>query len=126
MIVGVGIDIVEVARIETSIKRFGDAFTSRLFLPSEIDYCLSQKSPAQFLAARLAAKEAISKAFGTGFGSRLGWKSIEIAHQETGQPIAILHDKGMDLFRAHSASALHVSLSHISAYAIAYAVLESE
>ena len=61
-------------------------------------YCLSHKNPAPFLAARFAAKEAISKAFGTGIGAALGWQDMEIARKESGEPFVILHGKGKELF----------------------------
>ena len=72
MILGVGIDIIEVARIQASHEKFGERFLNRILHPNEISYCLSYKAPAPFLAARFAAKEAISKAFGTGIGAQLG------------------------------------------------------
>ena len=71
MILGIGIDIIEVERIRASHERFGERFLNRILLPSEISYCLSYKAPGPFLAVRFAAKEAISKAFGTGIGNHL-------------------------------------------------------
>ena len=125
MILGVGIDIIEVARIEGSYQRFGERFLERILHPNEISYCLSHKVPGPFLAARFAAKEAISKAFGTGIGAQLGWQDMEIARKPTGEPFVILHDKGNDLFAARSAAALRVSLSHTQHHATAIAILES-
>src|SRR5262245_1014890 len=77
MILGIGIDIIEVGRIEASYKKFGERFLQRILHPAEISYCLSHRSPGPFLAARFAAKEAISKAFGTGIGAQLGWQDVE-------------------------------------------------
>jgi len=94
MILGVGIDIIEVARVQASHKRFGERFLNRLLLPDEITYCLSHKNPAPFIAARFAAKEAISKAFGAGIGAQLGWRDMEIGRKESGEPFVILHGKG--------------------------------
>src|SRR5437667_11872569 len=77
MILGVGIDIIEVARVQSSYGQFGERFLKRILRPDEIAYCLSHRFPAPFLAARFAAKEAISKAFGTGIGKDLAgrtWK----------------------------------------------------
>ena len=71
MILGVGIDIIEVRRIQASYEKFGDRFLKRILHDNEIAYCLSHKVPGPFLAARFAAKEAISKAFGTGIGAKL-------------------------------------------------------
>ena len=124
MILGTGIDIIEVARIASSFEKFGDRFANRILLPDEIAYCLSHKYPAPFLAARFAAKEAISKAFGTGIGAALGWQDMEIRRKESGKPFVILHGKGKILFETRGAKKLHVSLSHTQNYAAATAVLE--
>ena len=124
MILGTGIDIVEVARIAASFEKFGEPFLSRILLPQEIAYCLSHKTPAPCIAARFAAKEAVSKAFGTGFGAALGWQDVEIGRRESGAPFVVLHGKGADLFAARGARQLLVSLSHTEQYAAATAVLE--
>jgi len=124
MILGVGIDIIEVARIAASYERFGERFVNRILLPDEIAYCQSHKNPAPFLAARFAAKEAISKAFGTGIGAPLGWQDMEIRRKESGEPYVLLHGKGEELFKARKAKRLLISLSHTQNYATATAVLE--
>jgi len=124
MILGVGIDIIEVARIASSYEKFGERFVNRILLPGEIAYCLSYKSPAPFLAARFAAKEAISKAFGTGIGVQLGWQDMEIRRKESGEPFVVLHGKGKKLFKSRKAKRLLVSLSHTANYAAVTAVLE--
>src|SRR6185295_4723298 len=100
MILGVGIDIIEVARIAASYERFGERFLNRILHPNEIAYCLSHKAPAPFLAARFAAKEAISKAFGTGIGADLGWQDMEVGRKESGEPFVILHESGKKLLRS--------------------------
>jgi holo-[acyl-carrier protein] synthase len=97
---------------------------NRILLPDEIAYCLMHKNPAPFIAARFAAKEAISKAFGTGIGAQLGWHDMEIARKETGEPFVILHGKGEKLFESRGAKQLLISLSHTQNYAAATAVLE--
>lgn len=125
MILGLGIDIIEVARIEASYQKFGERFLNRILLPKEIEYCLSHKSPGPFLAARFAAKEAISKAFGTGIGAQLGWQDMEVARKESGEPFVILHANGQKLLEARKARAVLISLSHTQAHATAVAVLES-
>lgn len=126
MILGVGIDIIEVGRIRSSWERFGERFLQRILLPSEIAYCLSHKFPAPHLAARFAAKEAVSKAFGTGIGRHLGWQNMEILNRESGEPYLVLHDQGLDLIRSRQARVAHISLTHTDVYAAAVAVLESE
>jgi len=124
MILGIGVDIIEVARIAASYEKFGERFVNRILLPDEIAYCLSHKMPGPFLAARFAAKEAISKAFGTGIGAQLGWQDMEIRRKKSGEPYVVLHGKGKDLFKSRGAKQLLVSLSHTQNYAAVTAVLE--
>src|SRR5215210_3143159 len=98
MILGVGTDIIEVERIRASHLQFGERFLKRILRPEEIAYCFSHKDPAPFLAARFSAKEAMSKAFGTGIGRQLGWQDMEVRRKESGQPYVVLHDGGESLF----------------------------
>src|SRR5215467_5173011 len=124
MILGIGIDIIEVERIKSSYERFGERFLNRILHPNEISYCLSHRLPGPFLAARFAAKEAISKAFGTGIGAQLGWQDMEVGRKESGEPFVILHERGKILMSARQATALRISLSHTQNYAAAVAILE--
>jgi len=124
MILGTGIDIIEVDRIKSSHERFGERFLQRILRPAEIDYCLSHKEPAPFLAARFAAKEAISKAFGTGIGAQLGWRDMEVLRKPTGEPYVILHDGGLKLLVERGARMVHLSISHTANHATAVAILE--
>ena len=124
MILGIGTDIIEVARIRSSYEKFGERFLTRIILQSEIDYCLSHKDPGPFIAARFAAKEAVSKAFGTGIGKWLGWLDIEVRRKESGEPHVQLHGKGIDLLKARNGRSLHLTLSHTTEHANAVAVLE--
>jgi len=125
MILGTGIDLVEVERVAASYEKFGERFVQRILRPSEIAYCLAHKNPAPFLAARFAAKEAVSKAFGTGIGAALGWQDIEVCKRESGEPFVVLHDKGRELFAQRGAGRLLLSLTHTQNYAAAMAVLET-
>jgi holo-[acyl-carrier protein] synthase len=125
MILGTGIDIIEVERIRSSFQKFGDRFVNRILCPQEISYCLSHKDPAPFLAARFAAKEAISKAFGTGIGAQLGWQDMEVGKRESGEPFAILREKGLLLLAVRNARIVHLTLSHTEHHATAMAILES-
>jgi len=125
MILGVGIDIIEVSRIRDSHERYGERFLNRILCQAEVDYCFSHGRPAPFLAARFAAKEAISKSFGTGIGGQLGWKDMEIRRRESGEPYVVLHGKAQELMVARGGSRLHLSISHTEFYAAAVAVLES-
>jgi holo-[acyl-carrier protein] synthase len=122
-ILGTGVDIVETGRVGDSIEKFGDRFLHRCFLPDEIAYCNKMKFPALHFAARFAAKEAISKAFGTGIGKELGWRDMEICRRDTGEPYVKLHDKGAELARARGVVEIYVSLSHCKEYAVAQAVI---
>src|SRR5437762_8060381 len=126
MILGTGIDIIEVSRIRASYEKFGERFLKRILRPEEIAYCLSHRFPAPFLAARFAAKEAISKAFGTGIGKQLGWQDMEVGHKPSGEPFVILHDGGQTLFQQRGGTKFHLSLSHTEIYATAVAILEGE
>ena len=125
MILGIGIDIIEVARVRASYEKFGERFLSRILHPNEIGYCLSHKSPGPFLAARFAAKEAISKAFGTGIGAQLGWQDMEVAKRDSGEPFVILHEAGKKLLAERGGRAVLISLSHTKEYAAVVAVLET-
>jgi holo-[acyl-carrier protein] synthase len=124
MILGTGIDLIEVARIAASFEKFGERFVNRILLPDEIAYCQSHKDPAPFLAARFAAKEAVSKAFGTGIGAQLGWHDVEVRRKESGEPFVALHRKGAELFATRGGKKIHLSLTHTENYAAAVAVLE--
>ena len=124
MILGLGMDISEVARVKASLDRFGENFLKRILHPEEINYCRTYREPSQYVAVRFAAKEAISKAFGTGIGAQLSWHDMEIRRKESGEPYVVLHGSGQKLFEARGAKQLLISLSHTENYAAAVAVLE--
>ena len=125
MILGLGMDISEVARVKASLDRFGESFLKRILLPEEIAYCHTYQNPAQYVAVRFAAKEAISKALGTGIGAELGWHDLEICRKETGEPFVKLHGGGPKLLEARGAKRLLISLTHTENYAAAVAILEA-
>ncbi len=125
MIRGVGVDIIEVARIRSAEERFGERFLQRILRPAEIAYCRSFQDPAPHLAARFAAKEAVSKAFGTGIGAALGWQDMEVAHHPGGQPYLVLHDRGRAWLAARGGGQVHLSLSHTQNYGAAVAVWDA-
>jgi holo-[acyl-carrier protein] synthase len=124
MIIGVGIDIIEVPRVRAAFERFGERFLQRILLSEEIAYCFSHKDPAPFYAARFAAKEAISKAFGTGIGKQLGWHDMEVKRRDSGQPFVVLHGRGQLLCERSKGRTIQLSLSHTDGYAAAVAILE--
>ena len=125
MILGTGIDLIEVQRVEAAHKKFGERFIKRILRESELEYCLSYKAPGPHLAARFAGKEAVSKAFGTGIGQHLGWQDIEIRRKKSGEPYVVLHGKGKKLLRQRGGRIVHLSLTHTAQHAAAMAVLES-
>jgi holo-[acyl-carrier protein] synthase len=124
MILGLGIDVIEVGRIRDSHERFGERFLKRILHPNEISYCLTHRDPAPFLAVRFSAKEAISKAFGTGIGEKLGWHDMEICRRESGEPYVVLHGGGRTLMAERQARGIFISLTHTADHAAAVAVLE--
>ena len=124
MILGVGIDLVEVGRIRDSLERLGERFARRILCPAEYDYCFSHTDPSTHVAARFAAKEAVSKAFGTGIGTELGWLDIEVIRLESGSTQVRLQGAGTQLMERRSAKIIHLNLTHTGQYASAVAILE--
>ncbi len=126
MIVSIGIDIIEVARIREALVRT-PRLAERVFTPAERSYCESRGAgAAQHYAARFAAKEAALKAFQTGWRGGISWQDVEISALEGGAPILIFHGRVRELFEESGATAAHVSLSHTSEHAIAQVVLERD
>ena len=124
MILGTGIDIVEIARVEKSYEQFGQRFVERILKEAEIEYCFAHTNPFPHIAARFAAKEAASKAFQTGIGEELRWHDMEITKLESGAPRLIFHGKGLKLIEKRKVAASHLSLSHAEHYATAVVILE--
>src|SRR4026209_1362567 len=89
-VIGIGVDVIECSRIQHSLERFGERFLHRVFTEGEIEYSNSMKFPERHLAARFAAKEAVSKAFGTGIGKAMGWRDIDVRKKPSGEPYLIL------------------------------------
>jgi holo-[acyl-carrier protein] synthase len=123
-VLGIGVDIVENARIEHSLERFGERFLHRVFTAGEIAYCQSMKFPERHFAARFAAKEAASKAFGTGIGKSMGWRDIDVHKYGSGQPHVVLEGGAKQLAAERKISAVWISLSHTDHHATAMIVLE--
>ncbi len=124
MIIGIGTDLIEIVRIRQAIEK-NPHFAERVYTEQEIAYCQRKKQPWQSYAARFAAKEAVSKAFGTGIGP-VGLAEIEILNGKSGQPAVVLHGKAQALAAERKIRQVHISLSHSEAYAMATAVLEGE
>jgi holo-[acyl-carrier protein] synthase len=124
MVLGLGSDLIEIARIEKSIQRFGARFLERVFTPAEIAYCQTKKNAAESFAARFAAKEAGAKALGTGISYGIAWPEIEVRREATGRPV--LHWSGRALERAEAMGVRRTSLSLTHAQEIALAVVVVE
>jgi holo-[acyl-carrier protein] synthase len=119
------VDIVETARIDHSLERFGERFLQRVFTAGEMEYCQSMKFPARHFAARFAAKEAVSKAFGTGIGKAMGWRDIDVHRKESGEPFVVLEGGAKQLAAERGVAKVWISLSHTDHHAAATIVLES-
>lgn len=124
-IIGIGVDMVEVARIEHSLERFGERFVNRVFTEGEIAYCNSMKFPARHFAARFAAKEAASKAFGTGIGKAMSWRDIDVCKKESGEPFMVLAGGAKEMAHERGASKVWISLTHTDHHAVAMIALET-
>jgi holo-[acyl-carrier protein] synthase len=123
MLVGLGADVIEVERIRGVLERQGERFLSRVFTQEEREYCSRMAQPHKHLAARFAAKEAVSKAFTTGIGAELGWKSVSVHHGSRNQPLVRLDDKGQALLKDAGATHVLLTLSHTDTVAMAVAAL---
>ncbi len=121
MIFGIGIDIIEIERIKKSYENYGEAFLDKIFTQNEKEYCLSKKNLYQHLAARFAAKEAISKALSTGWSQGFRWKDIEIYNEPSGLPRAMLHGK-LASFLAQGKE-LKITMSHSDHYVTCFAII---
>lgn len=115
MIQGIGIDIVEIDRVVKILDKFGNRFLTKVFTKKEVEYCNSKAKPAQHFAARFAAKEAISKALGTGFHKDLMLRDIEIDRDEKGKPI-------INLKNIQNEKVL-ITISHSDHYVVAFAII---
>jgi holo-[acyl-carrier protein] synthase len=124
-VVGIGVDLVECARIEQSLERFGEKFLKRVFTEGEIEYSMSMKFPARHLAARFAAKEAVSKAFGTGIGKAMGWRDIDVRKKPSGEPFLVFGGGAEKLAKERGVTRALITLSHTEHHAIASVVLEA-
>lgn len=122
-IYGIGIDVVEVERIGSSMAEFGDRFADRVFTASERDYCERQKRPEIHYAARFAAKEAVAKALGTGIGKDLAWLDMEVRRRDSGEPEVFLSGDGAKFADKIKLAQIKISLTHAQHYAAANAVV---
>lgn len=122
-VLGIGVDIVSVSRIRDLIERQGNRFIERVYTDVERAYCGKFRDPAERYAVRFAAKEAVAKAFSSGIGEHLNWKSVGVVSGERGQPEIELDEKGKVLLYQVGGENVAISLSHTGETAIAFAAI---
>ncbi len=121
MIIGIGIDIIEIDRIKQSVDNFGERFLKKIFTEKELEYCLSKANKYQHLAARFAAKEAIAKALTTGWNKEFNWTNIEIINEPSGLPKASLLGNLGEFLSDNKQ--LQISMSHSQNYVACIAII---
>lgn len=126
MIFGTGIDIIKIDRIEKVVERWGDRFIDRVFTPDEKVFCLKRIKPYSAFALRFAAKEAFSKALGTGMRQGVAWRDIEVFHYKSGKPGLNIYGQSLNLCEKENISGFHVSLSDEEGYGVAMVILERQ
>lgn len=124
MIKGLGTDIAEIERIESSLARLGEKFAKRILTSAEMLEYREQAMPARFLAKRFCAKEACVKALGTGIGRGTSWQHMSVGHDEFGKPLMLLTEGAADRMRHLGAVAVHLSLSDEKRYVVATVIIE--
>lgn len=124
MIVGMGVDIIEVPRVRAAIERFGERFTNRLFTEAETRYCESKANKYERFAARFAAKEAALKALGTGLSRGISWRDVEVVREPSGRPTLAFRGKAAEFAKRLGVQRSSVSLSHTEQVAFAQVILE--
>lgn len=122
-IVGIGLDLVHIPRIETIVSRWRNRFLERVYTDAEREALIERASPYASLAGRFAVKEAILKALGTGLSAGIRWRDIEVRTDQLGRPLATATGRAHDLLREAGVSHIYVSLAHDGEYAVAQAIL---
>ena len=125
MIVGIGIDLIEIERIRAVYARHTERFAKRILTAAEHDYVMRFAEPSQRLAGRWAAKEAALKALGTGLSNGIGWKDAEILPDSHGKPQLSFHGKALERALALKATTYHVTITHSDSLAMAQVILEN-
>lgn len=121
MILGIGIDIIEIDRVKESIDRFGDHFLNKIYTPNELEYCLSKHNKYQHFAARFAAKEAIYKALSSEWGREISWQDIDIMNEPNGLPIVKFSGNLAEFVNDNKA--IKISMSHSDNYVACVAIV---
>ena len=125
MIVGLGVDIAEVHRVEAAMRRHGEAFLKRIFTPAEIAYCERHRNKFERFAGRFAAKEAAMKALGTGWGRGVRWLDIEVVRLPGGKPTLQLRGRAEEFAKRIEVKNVSLTITHSADTALALVVFES-
>ncbi len=123
MVEGLGIDIIEIDRMDRTVREWGDTFLNKVFTERELAYATSKMRPIPHLAARFAAKEAVAKALTIGWRGGFRWKDVEVTNDETGKPSVVLYGKLKDMLRE---SNVLVSISHSETIVVAIALIDTK
>ena len=126
MILGTGVDIVSVPRLQRAMERHGDRFLQKIFTEGEIAYASGKARENEHLAGRFAAKEAVLKALGTGAGKDTHFREIEVVRDALGKPAIALHGDTATAFAALGGQRIHISISHTEEFAVAQAIIEGK
>jgi holo-[acyl-carrier protein] synthase len=124
MIAGIGVDIVDIARIQALLDRYGERFLARVYTGAEVEYALRGVNKAERLAGRFAVKEAVMKALGTGKSQGILWRDIETLRMRSGKPEVHLHGQAVKWAKLRGGGAVHVSITHDGGKAVAFVILE--
>lgn len=122
MIEGIGVDVIEIPRIQRAIDEWGDTFLEKIFTASELSYARARKNATQHIAGRFAVKEAVAKALSTGWSGGFRWKDVEVENDASGKPSVRLHGHVLALLKG---SRILVSISHSDNVVVGFAVIES-
>ena len=121
MIAGIGIDVVEISRMQRAVDEWGETFLRKIFTPDELAYAHARKNPTPHIAARFAVKEAVAKALATGWSGGFRWKDVEVENDSSGKPTVALYGRAKELLQG---SKIMVSISHSENVVVACAVIE--
>jgi holo-[acyl-carrier protein] synthase len=125
MVVGTGIDMVEIERMARSIERYGSRFLERIYTAGEIAYCQrKRRNAAESFAARFAAKEAAAKALGTGIGFGVSWRELEVGREPAGRPLLLLHGRAAEIAASLGVRRSSLSITHTATQSMALVILE--
>jgi holo-[acyl-carrier protein] synthase len=125
MIIGIGTDIVSISRFSAILQRQGERFAKRILTDTEFNEFRNSHQQEHFLAKRFAAREAVAKAFGTGFTQGLSLKHIQITHDEQGKPMVALYDNAIEIKERLGINHIHISIADEKEFAIAYVIMEN-